>query len=190
MNGERTPYLRRRWAALRWRMRTQFGLLAGVASLIAVAVIYSSIFGVPSYAASLDTALSLATLAVAGLIWWGEVYQDWHAQLPLVLTVRVFASLGEREQLVVTIPEQRLMHSGDVRALAQQMAKQCNDNKDLPLSWGVDRTGVRDGVELDPDGEWRRHFQVRLWIREIPEALSSRGLPFVWSPDVHGTQHA
>ena len=125
------------------------------------------------------------TLALAGIIWLGQLGDRWLASLPKELTV-AFSFEG---RLVMRCERAYLASEADIRAWAQQLGSQmASKDEEAPA-----RLSMRPDVRQDPakvarlDGRYVLSYTVHYNLRSIPknvQPLFERGGHVEWKrPD-------
>ncbi|MDZ4778776.1 MAG: hypothetical protein SGJ19_00820 [Planctomycetia bacterium] len=116
----------------------------------------------------MDAVFGVATLAVALIVWWGELTENWEHNLPKRLRVVFLFD----NQPVLVCEDAPLITETDIRAMAQQIGKQMNDNKELslrpffePLLPIIDRQSKTGPV---------RRYEIRMTLKELPTSLAER----------------
>jgi len=131
------------------------------------------------WADKFDPLISLATLLVAVLVWWGEARQDWIASLPCKLTA-VFVH-NQRTLMICELAD--LASEADIRAMGQQLGRTMNGGQDLKLALPAFRKS--GGMpEVGENGEIYRHYTIRFQLLEAPAiaATLAPGEAWVWRP--------
>ncbi len=116
---------------------------------------------------AMDPILSMTTLAVALLVWWGEVTESWEQSLPRMLRVE-FVYKG---QAILVCENAPLLSEADSRALAQQIGMQMNEGKPLALLPFVEQLFSK--IECTSNGSVQR-YEIRMTLKELPEAMRVR----------------
>ena len=128
-----------------------------------------------------QTLLGLATLLVAGFVWFGELREDWTEQLPRLLT---FAYFHDNLPAIVCW-HAYLPGESDIRALSQQLGGRQMAREEIQMRPVVEALPT----ELLTDG--RRvylHHRVRLELTTLPKSLAAPNSPhprptaLVWRP--------
>ena len=158
------------------------GILAGVLGAHALGGI--DLTGITrDWAAWVDPLIGMATLGVASLVWFGELYQDWRAQLPCRLTVRFFFPEGRDQREVMRCERAHLSSPADMRQLGQQIGGQMADERNLAFDAPAIKTRG-GGIERDKDGAPYRHYEIAFRLNRLPKTLT--GLPpdrmILWTP--------
>lgn len=115
----------------------------------------------------MDAICGVATLAVALIVWWGELTETWERSLPKRLRV-VFEFEGNPALICEDAP---LASEADMRALAQQIGRQMNDNRDLKLRTFSEPASP---VIRSAGSQTVRQYELILRLRELPETLVER----------------
>ena len=116
----------------------------------------------------MDAICGVATLAVAIIVWWGELTENWEHNLPKRLRV-VFLF---ENQPVLICEDAPLMIEADLRALAQQIGRQMNDGKDLTLRPFIEPLSPH--IDQDAIGGPVRRYEIRMTLKELPASLAER----------------
>jgi len=113
----------------------------------------------------MDAICGVATLAVALIVWWGELTENWEHQLPKLLRVE-FRFEGHPVMVCEDAP---LITENDIRAMAQQIGKQMNDGNELKLRpTFVPRPPF---VDRRASGGPIRRYEIHMCLKELPESL-------------------
>lgn len=149
--------------------------LGGVVTLLALSTDGRD----PAWWKWLEPVTGVLTLAVAGAVWWGELKQDHDASIPKKLTVRFFNGGVE----VMRCERAYLADEADIRAWAQQLGRQMNDNKDLSYFPDLRVTLPRQPTP-DSDGAFME-YQAEITLRSLPPYLEARRNAGFAQPYVH-----
>jgi hypothetical protein len=152
-------------ASNRWRAVVRFGArrqkrLIGIFIIICAmtSALAGSLTGFSGVWEWIDPALTLGTLSVALLVWFGEISQDWERQLPQQLTVE-FHYQGR----TVFLCERAPLIDEEPRAWAQQIGLQMNGNEKLSF-WPIPE---ETSVAIEPwRGKWVRHRKLRFELQQ------------------------
>jgi hypothetical protein len=104
----------------------------------------------------------LTTLAVAGLVWFGELKQDWYNSLPKRLTVQFVYKFSDGYRMVLQCTEAYLTGEDDIRAWGQQVGQQMADRELLmfqPYIYEAEEP-LRDNIRL---------YTVTFVLDKLPE---------------------
>lgn len=149
-------------ATLRFAAPRQAWLIAG--AILALALVVGYWRWISDAWPRWDAALTLATLAVAVMVWVVEVRQDWERSLPVFLTVE----FARGEQVALRCERAPLIDEPP-RAWAQQIGRQMNDGKDLIFDPFPEVTAPVIEVW---NGRWVKHltirFELEVWPTSVP----------------------
>jgi hypothetical protein len=119
-----------------------------------------------------EAIITLATLGVGIIIWFGEAAEDWEESLPKRLTVEfLFAPPGQPPRLVMACRLAPLADVGDIRPWAIALGAQMDGGK-RQLKYRADFTLLPPEVIPGPDGAPCRHYLIRFALDELPERVA------------------
>lgn len=110
----------------------------------------------------------LTTLAVAVLVWFGELKQDWYNSLPKRLTVKFVYKFSKGYRIVLHCANAYLPGEGDIRAWGQQLGQQMADGEYLKFQHYIYET-----EELPQDNI--RPYTVIFVLDQLPELKHGPG---------------
>ncbi len=89
---------------------------------------YSSLMG--TWGDFVEPFIGIATLVVAGMVWWGELAEDWIDSLPK----RLHAVFVFEDEVVMRCNYAKLSSESDIRQLGQQIGSQLLTSMESPSS--------------------------------------------------------
>lgn len=116
---------------------------------------------------ALDAILGAATLAVAVIVWFGELNESWEHSLPKRLKV-VYLFEGRP---VMVCEDSVLTAESDIRSMAQQMGAQMNGERNLKLGGIIDSVTPR--IEQVPGVGRVRRYEIRVTLTSLPEKVEA-----------------
>lgn len=120
----------------------------------------------------LEPAATVATLAVAILVWYGELKQDFLNQLPKRLTVSFWFELDGRPVEVMTCQRAPLVSEGDIRNWGLQLGGQ--------MAGEIGRLEISPDLRIEgPEEVWDegspfREYKLRFTLTKLPTHLQEK----------------
>lgn len=122
----------------------------------------------------IERVLSLVTLAVAVVIWWGEQQEAWERSLPKRLTVSFVFNESGRSIEVMRCEKAYLAGEADIRAWGQQLGSQMALDH---LQFFPNYQQESLPPKRDEDGRFYKDYRLTIQLREFPKQISQAGNP-------------
>jgi hypothetical protein len=110
--------------------------------------------------------VGVATLAIACLVWLGELREDWESQLPKRMSVYFFSN----GKPVIICRNIWLAGADDLRNWGQQVAAQAAHERFLDFN--PDVAARTPEIVRAPDGTVCKHYSVRFHLTKLPDNWS------------------
>ena len=155
---------------LRHAWREQRTLLWSVLFVLLLAALFCRLTGTGWWNAA-EPVITLATLVVGVIIWFGEAAEDWEESLPKRLTVEFWLDPpGQPARLVMTCLKAPLTGESDIRTWGIALGGLMIGKRELKYDpYFITRTPE---VVPDDKGQPCRHYVIRFTLEEMPERLA------------------
>lgn len=120
------------------------------------------------YAKWFDPILTVGTFLLAIFVWANARLKDWESSLDNHLTVHFKAG----EHFVLSYYNARMVGEHDIRAFAQQLGRQMNDNDNLAFIPGLKAKPVE--VVFTQNKKYIRYHEIEMQLRYIPKKFQNR----------------
>ena len=161
-------------SSLRTKWRFAWGRQRGIILMGAGALIVTTLLVRPWSANPqlgwwqwMEAICGVATLAVALIVWWGELTENWEHELPKRLRV-VFLFEGKP---VMVCDDAPLISENDIRAMAQQIGSQMNGGNNLKLHPIL--APLPPVIEHRPGIGPVRCYEIRMTVSELPSSMAA-----------------